>query len=56
MQRIERLKYLLSDRRLYTVAKETGLTYQAIRNLLTGKVKDPKISTVEKLEQYFANR
>ena len=49
---IERLK----DRRLYVVASETGISYQAILNIVKGKTKNPSIDTIEKLQGYLNAR
>jgi transcriptional regulator with XRE-family HTH domain len=46
---IERLK----DRRLYKVSEKTGLSYQGLRNLVTGRTSNPSIKTIEKLREYL---
>lgn len=53
MQKVERIRYLLRDRKLSVIAEATGLTYQSLRNILNGSVRDPKLSTIVKLEEYF---
>lgn len=38
------------------IAKETGLGYFTLTNIAQGKVADPRISTVQKLYDYFRSR
>jgi len=53
MEQLERIKARLRDRRIYVVARETGLSYQGIRNILLGKTPNPSILTVKKLQEYL---
>lgn len=53
MEQLEQIKRRLRDRRLYTVARETGLSYQGIRNILTGKTPNPSVQTVSRLQEYL---
>lgn len=46
---IERLK----DRRLYRVAKKTGLSYQGLLNIVNGVTKNPSTKTIDKLRKYL---
>jgi len=50
---IETIRDKLKDRRLYVVAKETGLSYQGILNIFTGVTKNPSSNTMNKLQAYF---
>jgi hypothetical protein len=54
--RLEAIRKKLKDRRLYLVADETGLSYQGIRYILTGRTKDPRDSTLTILEEYLNGR
>lgn len=51
--RLEEIRRRLKDRRLQVVADETGLSYQGIRYILSGRTKDPKDSTLTILEDYL---
>jgi hypothetical protein len=50
---VETIRDRLKDRRLYVVAKETGLSYQGILNIFTGVTKNPSSNTMNKLQAYF---
>ena len=57
MPQLEEIRRRLLDRRLYQVASATGLTYQGIRNIVTGKTKNPSYQTLTTLMGYLdANR
>ena len=49
---LQQIQNKLKDRRLMYVAQETGLTFMTLSRLMKG-VGQPKISTLEKLSQYF---
>lgn len=53
MEQLETIKRKLTDRRIYVVARATGLSYQGIRNIIMGKTKNPSIQTVQKLQEYL---
>lgn len=50
---LEEIQKLLVDRRLYVVAKATGLTYPTIRKLATGTGKNYTYDTMTKITKYF---
>jgi hypothetical protein len=51
---LEQLRLLLKDRRLYSVAKITGLTYPTLKDLFDGKNNNPSYQTIYKLSEYFS--
>lgn len=51
--KIEEIVEELKDRRLYRVASVTGLSYQTLRNIVTGKNRNPTMDTVNALEAYL---
>lgn len=53
MTRVEKIREKLKDRRLYMVAEATGMTYQGLLNIFNGTTKEPKDSTMIKLEAYL---
>lgn len=53
MKDLEEIRRKLKDRRLYMVAKATGVTYQTLLDIREGKTKNPTILTIEKLKGYF---
>lgn len=53
MEELQVIRERLKDRRLYVVAKETGLSYQGILNIFTGATKKPSPYTIEKLRAYL---
>lgn len=48
---IERIKELMQskDMSIYRLAKETGISDSLLGKILSGKVKDPRISTVKQI-------
>ena len=53
MKEVEEIRRKLKDRRLYMVAKATGITYQTLLDIREGKTMNPTILTVEKIKEYF---
>jgi transcriptional regulator with XRE-family HTH domain len=53
MTRVEKIREKLRDRRLYMVAEATGMTYQGLLNIVNGRTKEPKDSTMNRLEAYL---
>ena len=53
MKEVEEIRRKLKDRRLYMVAKATGITYQTLLDIREGKTMNPTIMTVEKIKEYF---
>lgn len=51
--RLEEIRDRLKDRRLYVVAKKTGLSYQTLYTIVKGENQNPSIKTVEALEAYL---
>jgi len=45
----------LQDKRLYTVARSTGLSYPTLRKLAEGKAKNPTIETLKAVSNYLLN-
>ena len=54
MKDLEEIRRKLKDRRLYMVAKATGITYQTLLDIREGKTRNPTILTVEKIKEYFS--
>ena len=53
---LEEIQFALRDRRISLVAKATGLTRQALYDILNGKVKNLRVDTQERLVTYFTKR
>ena len=53
---LEEIKEKLKDRRLSMVALATGLSRQAIHNVVTGKTPNPSHETVRRLMEYLEGR
>lgn len=53
MLTLAQIKKRLEDRNLREVARRTGLHYNTILGYARGEVKDPPISTAQKLSEYL---
>lgn len=53
MMSVEEIREGMKDRRVYEVAKKTGLNVRTIYNLLNDKAANPKLNTVRVLERYL---
>ena len=53
---MEEIRFALKDRRISLVAKATGLTRQAIYDVLNGKVKTPRLDTYNALVKYLTSK
>lgn len=56
MMTLEEIREKLKDRRLSMVAVATGLSRQAIYNVVTGKTPNPSHETVRRLMEYLESR
>lgn len=54
MLSLEKIRELMSDRKLYMVAEGTGLTYPTLKRILDGKA-NPNYSTIVAISKYFEN-
>lgn len=50
---MDEIRFALKDRKISAVAKATGLTRQALYNILDGKTPTPRLDTYQKLVKYF---
>lgn len=53
---LEEIRFALKDRKISLVAKATGLTRQALYDILNGKVQTLRLDTYTKLVSYFTKR
>lgn len=53
MEEVQEIIERLKDRRLYRVAKKTGLSYQGLLNIVNGVTKNPSTKTIDKLRKYL---
>ena len=56
MLTLEEIREKLKDRRLSMVAVATGLSRQAIHNVVTGKTPHPSYETVRRLMEYLERK
>ncbi len=56
MLTLEEIREKLKDRRLSIVAVATGLSRQAIHNVVTGRTPNPSHETVRRLMEYLEGR
>lgn len=52
-QKLGAIKQALQDRRLYVVARETGVSYPTIKRLADGVEGDYKLSTIARIANYL---
>lgn len=53
MMTLERIQYLLQDRRAALVARVVGLRVATVIDIREGRVTNPSYETVKKLSDYF---
>jgi hypothetical protein len=53
MQELDEIRRKLKDRRLYMIAKATGVTYQTLLDIRDGRTQNPTIMTVQKIKDYL---
>lgn len=53
MMTIDEIKAALEDRKLSVVAEKTGLHYNVLYSLVSGRVKSPSYETVRRIQKYL---
>lgn len=53
---LDQIRFLLQDRRLSVVARETGVSYSSLWRIVTQPDNNPSYINVEKLSDYFRNQ
>lgn len=53
---LEEMHFLLKDRRLYVVAKATGLSFPTLKKMVDGKGGNFTCKTIKTLSDYFNNQ
>lgn len=56
MMTLEELKLKLEDRNLKQVAKNSGVSYETVLTIATGKNKNPSYNSVLKLVNYLGDK
>ena len=56
MMTLEELKLKLEDRNLKQVAKNSGVSYETVLTIATGKNKNPSYNSVLKLINYLGDK
>lgn len=56
MMTLEELKLKLEDRNLKQVAKNSGVSYETVSTIATGKNKNPSYNSVLKLINYLGDK
>jgi transcriptional regulator with XRE-family HTH domain len=56
MLTLDQIKTLLKDRRLYIVAKKTGISYPTLLALSRGESSNPSYKVLEKVSEYLCNK
>ena len=51
-----KFKNLKSDKTLYRIAKDTGLSYTAVKDIFTNKKSNPRIKTLYKILKYLGKK
>ena len=55
MLTLDQIKTLLKDRRLYIVAKKTGISYPTLLALSRGESSNPSYKVLEKVSEYLCS-
>lgn len=50
---VDKIIDALSDRNLREVSRRTGVSYSTIRGIVKGRVVDPTVGTMTKLDEYL---
>ena len=50
---LEEISHKLQDRRLYTIAEKTGLSFPTLKRLAEGKTKNYTLNTLVTISNYF---
>ena len=53
---LQQIQDALKDRRLYVVAKETGLTYPTIKKMADGKELNYTLNTIKAVSKYLSDK
>lgn len=53
MLTIQEIVKRLQDRRLYYVARQTGVNYNTIRRIASGECANPKAQTIQRISDYL---
>ena len=56
MMTLDEIRTKLKDRKLSMVAEATGLSRQAVHNVITGRTPKPSFDTVRRLVEYLEGR
>lgn len=53
---LQQIQDALKDRRLYVVAKETGLTYPTVKKMADGKELNYTLNTIKAVSRYLSDK